>query len=197
MLSLRDIRERSSKCRDSSRQRRKRVARPRGSPRNLLKWKPPPTQDPTLLSRGSQVRVLSGAPFQKDFARLDRAEIYRRTQIEKSDRYRECAPHFARSISGAFFVIADRRSHAVAQLDIAIHSTRVTRTLRKDTGRANVRRDHERVTDTAVPSSLTFSPVYLPADPSRAPSHRRLSPSPQSRPSLQSLLCPSEQSHFR
>ena len=55
-----------------------------------------------LLSRGSQVRVLSGAPFPKEFAHFDRDEISRRTQIEKSDRSCECAPHFAHSISRAF-----------------------------------------------------------------------------------------------
>ena len=48
---------------DSARQR---VARPRGSPRNLLKRKPPPTQEHPLLSRGSQVRVLPGAPIFSD-----------------------------------------------------------------------------------------------------------------------------------
>ena len=38
-----------------------RVARSLCSPRNLLKCKPTPPQARTLLSRGSQVRVLSGA----------------------------------------------------------------------------------------------------------------------------------------
>ena len=41
----------------------KRVARPRGSTRKLLKRKPPLSQERTLLSRGSQVRVLPGAPI--------------------------------------------------------------------------------------------------------------------------------------
>ena len=47
----------------ATRRRSKRVARPRGSPGNLLKRKPPLTQERTLLSRGSQVRVLPGAPI--------------------------------------------------------------------------------------------------------------------------------------
>ena len=53
-----------------------------------------------LLSRGPQVRVLPGAPFPKDFADSDRREIFRRMQIEKSDRSRE----FAQQLADAIFL---------------------------------------------------------------------------------------------
>jgi hypothetical protein len=55
-----------------------------------------------LLSRGSQVRALPGAPFPKEFADFDRQENLRRMQIEKSDRYGKSAPQVAHSISGVF-----------------------------------------------------------------------------------------------
>ena len=52
-----------------------------------------------LLSRGSQVRVLSGALFPKEFASFDREEISRRPHIEKSDHSRDFAPQLRDSRS--------------------------------------------------------------------------------------------------
>jgi hypothetical protein len=45
-----------------------------------------------LLSRGSKVRVVPGAPIPKEFASSARRKIFRRTQIEQSDQSCEFAP---------------------------------------------------------------------------------------------------------
>jgi hypothetical protein len=47
----------------------------------------------------SEYAVTYGSGRTKEFASFDRNEISRRTQIEKSDRFRECAPHSAHSVS--------------------------------------------------------------------------------------------------
>src|ERR1035437_7020579 len=59
----------------------------------MLEGKPLRTYDTALLSRGSQVRVLPGAPFPKEFADFARKKNRRRSFIEQSDRSGECAPH--------------------------------------------------------------------------------------------------------
>jgi hypothetical protein len=80
-----------------------------GKPCDLLRRLSP-------VARSAKAEVLPGAPFPKEFARFDRDEISRRTQIEKSTRTN--VRHISHlQFLERFCVFADRRSHVVARLE--------------------------------------------------------------------------------
>ncbi len=70
-----------------------------------------------LLSRGSQVRVLAGAPFPKEIADSVFRKNARRMSGEKSDRLRKFAPELACSISRAIPRIPRSPAKSIAHLD--------------------------------------------------------------------------------
>src|SRR5258706_14474473 len=79
---------------------------------------------PGLLSRGSQVRVLPGALFPKEFADFRSKENRWRMQIEQSDQSGEFAPHLASFRTHAFrehFVITGFLSRRASRENGADH----------------------------------------------------------------------------
>ena len=73
-----------------------------------------------LLNRGSQVRVLAGAPFPKEFADFDYKKIDRQMFINKNDQSDDFWPELGGSFLSVFSHILKSRPPEVAQVDNVI-----------------------------------------------------------------------------